>query len=97
MKNVHYLFYDATVGTKMSFGWPQLVFQRLQGNWVVFYIYKYIFIYNIPYICVCTHIIFMDYTFGIVPDALGLQVLLKGSSAAVVHLNGNKILTFLAL
>lgn len=39
----------------------------------------------------------MDYAFGIVPDPLGLRVLLKGSPAVVVHLNGNKILTFLVL
>lgn len=39
----------------------------------------------------------MDYAFFIVPDPLGLQVLLKGSPAVVVHLNGNKILTTLAL
>jgi len=38
----------------------------------------------------------MDYAFGIVPDALGLQVLLKGSPAVVVHLNGNEILSVLA-
>lgn len=51
----------------------------------------------ITYICVCTDIAFMDYAFGLVPDPLGLQVLLKGSPAVVVHLNGNKILTTMAL
>lgn len=32
MKNLHYLFYDAAVGIKMSFGSPQLAFQSLQIN-----------------------------------------------------------------
>lgn len=46
MSNVHYLFYDATVGTEMPFGWSQLVFQGLQINLIVFYIYKCICIYS---------------------------------------------------
>lgn len=44
--------------------------------------------------CLCTDTVFMDYAFGIASDLLGLQVLLKEVPAVVVHLNGNKILTF---
>lgn len=80
----------------MSFELSQLVFQGLQINWIFFYIYMYK-IYVCIYMYVCTYIVYMDYAFGIVPDLLGLQVLLKDSPALVELLNGNNIFTFLAL